>query len=152
MAKLILYSFYCNECDIQFDQLAYMEERHAYCKICSHSSERVISFQGAIHVFQPYFHESLGKYIRTAQELRDEHKRQGLVPLYPGDSINPRKAAAERKKKQEEESRKSIRKYLSSGIADLINDSEPIPRIKETIERERILSDKGVTATRNWED
>lgn len=147
-----LYVYYCNECDIEFEQLGSYEDTNAYCKICSHDSKRIPSFRGSVQVFREYYNEALGKFVKTAPELRDEYKRQGMVPLYPGDNIDPAKVVKERKEKARKETQKSVRKFLQSGIADLINDSEPIPRIKETIERERRLDSHGVTATRVWED
>lgn len=142
MAKLILYEYFCNRCDVVFEKLGYSDyvyQQHS----CGNMSKRCPSFRGTIHVFRPHYSLPLGKFIDNAPQYRDEMKKADLIQVHPGDTFNHSKAKAERKQLVEKATRQSVQKYLQSGISDLLIDGKPIPRIKETIETERIKADRG---------
>lgn len=137
---MILYDYFCVNCDKTFERLSRPSE-NVVTHDCGHSAKRCPSFRGTISVFHDYFSESLGMRIHSATHERDEIKKVGGVKLHPGDTFNTRKKAKEMKEARNRQTQDSVKRYVQTEVAPRLM-NEPVPRIRETIERERHIEAK----------
>ena len=144
--SMLMYNFWCDEHG-KFEAIVDSSNvDRVPCRQCNRDSLKGPSFHGTIGVFQDYYSEGLGQHITGAKQLRDKCKELGVTPLRPGDKIDYSKRHKEDKQKADQSAHDSAEKFVNKVWGDRLVDRAPIPKIKETIEKERRIADheKGI--------